>query len=347
MRAGSRPHVVAAVFLALLAVQILPAEASRRTLPGTVEELLALDARPFAIAHRGFGDNLGGDPTRPIENTVQAVRDGFQAGASVVEVDVQLTRDGKVVVFHDDFLLPDLTCLNTLTLAQLRARVPWVPTLQDILAVAQQFNQASGPLKGIVIVELKAAAPLCDPHDIHEHAIVAAVTAVVRRTHMTHQVMLTSFSPALLSIAQRQAPDITRILSLSGLQFLPASAVQDALDMDVTLIDKKLGLGLQWAEVGSLFRLPGYRSLDEVFSTVHATGARIVELELFLLQIVLPVVLQVDPQDFVDALHASGLKALGFTASTASDWDFLASLRLDGIYANDVPFGVAHEAPIP
>src|SRR5262249_5789579 len=153
-----------------------PVDARESHLPRTIEELLDLDVRPFAIAHRGFGDNLTldssgpADPSRPIENTVAAVRKGFKAGASVVEVDVQLTRDGEVAVFHDDFL-SDLTCLNRLTLSELQHRLPFVPRLQDVLKQARKFDEDEGSPRGLFIVELKAAAPLCDPDDIQEHAI--------------------------------------------------------------------------------------------------------------------------------------------------------------------------------
>src|SRR5262245_43838901 len=101
--------------------------------PGpTVHQLLRLEVRPVAIAHRGFGQNFGEDPSRPLENTVSAVLMGFLAGASVVEVDVQLTRDGEVAAFHDD-ILPDGTCLNQLTLAELQLRLPHVPSLSEVI----------------------------------------------------------------------------------------------------------------------------------------------------------------------------------------------------------------------
>jgi glycerophosphoryl diester phosphodiesterase len=303
----------------------------------TVEELLNLQVRPFAIAHRGFGDNLGEDPSRPIENTVRAVRAGFRAGASVVEVDVQITRDGHVAVFHDDFL-PDFTCINHLTLAQLRHRVPEVPTLEVVLDQARPFAN-SGALSGLVIVELKSAAPLCDPHDTQEQAIVSAVTRVIRHSRMTHQVMLTSFSPALLYLAAGEAPEITRILTISGLQFLTAPEIESLLGLPVTLIDKNPDFGLQWAEAGLIFRLPGYRSVAEVLSTAAITGVRVVEADLFFLSSA--------GSPFVDTLHGFGLKVLGFTANDAPEWFFLESLGLDGVYTNDVPFGVANQAPIP
>src|SRR5262249_12878032 len=163
--------------------------------------------------------------------------------------------------------LSDLTCLNRLTLSELQHRLPFVPRLQDVLKQARKFDEDEGSPRGLFIVELKAAAPLCDPDDIQEHAIVAPGTEVIREMGMTHQVMFTSFSPALLYIAAHHAPEIIRILSISGLQFLTAEEVAAFFQLPVTPIDKKLSLGLQWAELGPIFRLPGYRSTAEVFST--------------------------------------------------------------------------------
>jgi hypothetical protein len=62
-----RPLVVAVIGCLVLAVP--SAEAARRALPGVVQDLLTLNVRPFAIGHRGFGENLGADASRLIENT--------------------------------------------------------------------------------------------------------------------------------------------------------------------------------------------------------------------------------------------------------------------------------------
>jgi glycerophosphoryl diester phosphodiesterase len=327
-----------AAAIVLLAVAPDAARAARaRALDATAALLLGLEVRPFAIAHRGFGENLGEDRSRPIENTLAAVERGFKEGASVVEVDVQLTRDHRVAVFHDDFL-PDFTCLNNLTLAELQARLPHVPTLEEILAVARRFNGLH-PLRGIVIIELKAAAPLCDPHDTQERAIVTTVTEVIRHVRMTEQVLFTSLSPALLYLARRHAPDIERILSVSGVQFLTQEQVAEAFDLPVTLIDKRLDLGLQWADVGEVYRLPGYRSVAELLRTAALTDARVVEADLLLLHSA--------GAPLVSGLHAAGLKVLGFTVNSVSEWQFLESLGVDGIYTNDVPMGIERQAPIP
>src|ERR1700682_5975434 len=53
------------------------------------------EAAVLNIAHRG------GSGTFP-ENTLSAFRAAIEAGADMCELDVQLTRDGKVVVIHDD-----------------------------------------------------------------------------------------------------------------------------------------------------------------------------------------------------------------------------------------------------
>ena len=52
---------------------------------------------PLIIAHRG-------DSAHRPENTLAAFAAGLEAGASIVELDVQLTSDGELVVIHDPLL---------------------------------------------------------------------------------------------------------------------------------------------------------------------------------------------------------------------------------------------------
>jgi glycerophosphoryl diester phosphodiesterase len=313
--------------LILLAGLAGPVEGTHQPPVSTVDRLLHPHVHPFGIGHRGSGSNLGEDPSRPIENTVASVRKAFRAGLGVVEVDAQLTRDGHVAVFHDDFL-PDFTCLNSLTLEELQARAPHVPTLREVLDVAKRFRQRSWHLSGLVIVELKAPAPLCDPDDSQEEAIAAAVVATIRDAEMVEQVVLTSFSPALLFLARELAPEIIRSLGLNALQLLTPEEVEEQLGVPVVLIDKALSLGLQWGEIGSLFRLPGYRSIDEFLQAAATVEARIVEADI--------VVLRLAGRPLVRLLHTLGLVVLAFTATSEQEWCFLASLTVDGIYTDDV-----------
>ena len=47
--------------------------------------------KTFACAHRG-------DSSRFRENTIIAIQSAIDAGAEVVEIDVRISRDGKVIV---------------------------------------------------------------------------------------------------------------------------------------------------------------------------------------------------------------------------------------------------------
>lgn len=88
------------------------------------------------IAHRGLHDRNAGRP----ENSVAAFRAAAEAGYPV-ELDVRLSRDGKVMVFHDEQLdrLSDLSGTfddydsHTLSGARLLDSDQTIPTLAQVL----------------------------------------------------------------------------------------------------------------------------------------------------------------------------------------------------------------------
>ncbi len=74
------------------------------------------DGSPLLVAHRGLGqtfpmEGITADtntariiyePQHPyIENTIPSMRAAFEAGADIVEFDIQPTKDGQFAVFHD------------------------------------------------------------------------------------------------------------------------------------------------------------------------------------------------------------------------------------------------------
>jgi glycerophosphoryl diester phosphodiesterase len=77
-----------------------------------------------------------------------------------------------------------------------------------------------------------------------------------------------------------------------------------------------------------------------VLRTAERVGARAVEADLFLLS-------SRRGARLVRQAHARGLEVFGFTATNLEEWQFLASLGVDGIYTNDVPLGVERQAPVP
>jgi glycerophosphoryl diester phosphodiesterase len=50
---------------------------------------------PLVIAHRG-------NKARYPENTLLALEDAVELGVDALEVDARLTRDGQLVIFHDE-----------------------------------------------------------------------------------------------------------------------------------------------------------------------------------------------------------------------------------------------------
>jgi len=71
---------------------------------------------PLVIAHRG-------DSAHRPENTLASFASALEVGADLVEFDVQLTRDGAVVILHDAALERTTTGrgdVRQLTLAEVR-----------------------------------------------------------------------------------------------------------------------------------------------------------------------------------------------------------------------------------
>jgi glycerophosphoryl diester phosphodiesterase len=162
---------------------------------------------PLIIAHRG-------DSAHRPENTLASFASALELGTELVELDVQLTRDGQVVVLHDPTL--DRTTdgsgdVHGLTLAELRklsagyrARFgetysgERVPTLAEALALLRGRARAMIELKRESVGEDALAG--IEARTLHE----------VRRAGMEDDVALISFDRRALLRCREQAPGITR-----------------------------------------------------------------------------------------------------------------------------------------
>ena len=139
--------------------------------------------RPLVFAHRG------GSALAP-ENTMAAFAHGLAAGADGIELDVRLSRDGVVVVHHDetvDRTTPGHGAVASMTALEL-ARLD-VPALADVLG---GFGETR------VIVEMKT----------NTRELASAVVDVARRADAIGRVCLGSFGQRVLNAARALEPAI-------------------------------------------------------------------------------------------------------------------------------------------
>ncbi len=88
------------------------------------------------IAHRCSGSSYP-------ENTLKALENAIKIGVDMVEIDVNLSRDGKMVIFHDDYIrfgANNIGSIRELTYSELRkidlGGGENIPLLEDMLDLA-------------------------------------------------------------------------------------------------------------------------------------------------------------------------------------------------------------------
>lgn len=154
--------------------------------------------RPYA--HRGLWDEQ-----KP-ENSMAAFQAAAEAGFGI-ELDVQLSKDGTVMVFHDytldrvcgkEGLLTDLTAAELSTL-RLKDTEQTIPTLAEVLRLVD----GRVPL----LIELKG--------ETGDTAVVSATLAVLEG--YTGAWCMESFNPLIVRAVKKQAPHVVRGLLSSDL----------------------------------------------------------------------------------------------------------------------------------
>jgi glycerophosphoryl diester phosphodiesterase len=165
-------------------------------------------AVPLIIAHRGDS------ASRP-ENTLASCKQAVGVGADFIEVDVQLTADGQVVVLHDvtvNRTTDGTGSVREMTLAQIKklsAGFPakfgaeWkderVPTLGEVL------DAIRGKAKLMIEIKRESVAP-----GEAEGGIEAKSIAEVQKRHMEKDVAFISFERRALQRCLKLAPEIKR-----------------------------------------------------------------------------------------------------------------------------------------
>lgn len=162
----------------------------------------------LVLAHRGANRQAP-------ENTLAAFTRAARLGADGVELDVRRTADGSLVVHHDAVTPAGL--LAGLTLREVRARLPEVPTLGECL-------DACAPL--LVNVEIKnlPADPDWDPSEAVADALVDLLAA---RGHRD-RVLVSSFNLGSIDRVRELAPTVPTGLLTWGVDPLDGLARAEA-----------------------------------------------------------------------------------------------------------------------
>ncbi|PLS01689.1 glycerophosphodiester phosphodiesterase [Neobacillus cucumis] len=150
------------------------------------------------FAHRGYSASFA-------ENTMGAFFEAEKAGADGLELDVQLTKDGEVVVIHDekvdrtttgsgfvkDFLFKEIRKLNA---NKKGLKKEQIPSLKEVLEWLQTNNL-------ICNIELKNGLL---PYEGMEEKVVQ----LVRSYGLSNRIIISSFNHYSIVYSYRIAPEI-------------------------------------------------------------------------------------------------------------------------------------------
>ena len=219
---------------------------------------LDLAADVAVTAHRGASMHAP-------ENSMAAFRAALDAGATYTELDVQRTRDGRIVVLHDGDLMRvggDPRKLGELTSEELRTidigskydekfAGEVAPLLEDVIELAR------GKMK--INVELK--------YNVPDAELAPAVIDLLRREDFLDQVVITSLDYAAL----RQVESIEPQLATGH---IITAAVGDVVRTEADFLSLELGASDRGIDQARACRWQGSARLDGQQARSHAAHDR-------------------------------------------------------------------------
>ena len=153
----------------------------------------AINNEVFVVAHRGSSG------TAP-ENTIAAFREAIEAGAMMLETDLQFTNDGHIVVLHDlsviapanniseeiDFTLTNLKSLDAGSWFHPKFKGERIPELRELLDL----------IKGKVYLNLEIKAQRTAGYEEKLRQLINEITVA----GVMEQVVFASFSYSILTL---------------------------------------------------------------------------------------------------------------------------------------------------
>ncbi len=190
------------------------------------------EKRPFILGHRGASADAP-------ENTLAAFALAREQGADGIELDVQLTKDGHLVVFHDqtvERVTNGVGKVSELTLAEMQSfamkdeqRVPTLDEVFEMLGPAFLYN-----------VELKHFG-------LGNAELETAVADRIEAYHLESQTIVSSFNPFAVRRMRKQISNRTKVAHLwyvKGLKYKFIVGAAEAHHPHYSLVDEAY---VQWA----------------------------------------------------------------------------------------------------
>jgi glycerophosphoryl diester phosphodiesterase len=220
---------------AILASALLAATAPAGSAPANVT----------IVAHRGLAEGVP-------ENTIAAFRQSLARGVAIIELDLRVTKDGKLVVIHDEMLDRTTDCIGLVAAMDLEKVLACdagggqrVPSFAEVLALVR-----SKPVR--VLADVKNGTPL------------SPVLDEVRAHGAARQIILGLRSTKHVARARDALPDATILAYMSHVEdaqdFAEAGSHvirlwSDWVEADPDVIARTRALGPEvWIMVGR--RLP-------------------------------------------------------------------------------------------
>jgi glycerophosphoryl diester phosphodiesterase len=185
-----------------------------RDSPHTMNPFLLGKPRPIVVGHRGV-------PARHQENTLAGFRHAISLGIPAVELDVQLTKDRRAVVMHDDDLrrlTGDSRRIWELTWDQasrlrIRRELAMGVDVHGASVVIRYDDEQPIPLLEEVIAEVGDKLALnielkMTPAGWWQTEIARVVAKVIAEARAEHRVIVTSFDPRKLRATFDAYPEL-------------------------------------------------------------------------------------------------------------------------------------------
>ena len=286
----------------------------------------------LVVGHRGAAGLMP-------ENTMAGFEKAVELGVDIIELDVHLTADNEVVIYHDARLNPATTrddngdwvdgdlLIKNMTLAQIRTydvgklnhsekyaqKYPdqesvegeRIPSLRDVLQLVRSSEN-----KPQIFIELKYS-PLNSTETKTRKEIANAVADIVKEENMVNRINVISFDWGILSYFHNLLPEVpTGYVTIAKKDFdtlkinepgvSPWTSKIDIDDYDSIAMAIKSAGGTYW-----------------ITNFKHATGHK-----------------KYLTSDTIKNAHSVGIKVIAWTPDKASDMKKLIEMGVDGITTN-------------